>query len=147
MRHIKNFLKQNNMTDDTNIKSDFKPRPHSMWLVEVECRQNVVVVGADGKGIFIPGQEPYWDLSHVSKWINEIIPAENMAEELHLERVARTMLPIVENQVKRWENKYNKDMAHWRNGNGALRQYVDYLEKEIYNLKNEINYLEGNEYD
>jgi len=130
-----------------NTESDtFKPKPHSMWLVEVECRQNVVVVGADGKGIFIPGQEPYWDLSHVSKWINEIIP-EDMKEELHLDKVARTMLPIVENQVKRWETRYNKDMEHWRNGNGALRQYISYLEQEIHNLKNEINYLEGNEYD
>lgn len=52
----------------------FHPEPDSMWLVVVECQYNVIRVSADGKGFFIPGQEPCWHFSHVREWISEIDP-------------------------------------------------------------------------
>jgi hypothetical protein len=52
------------------------PLPDSMWLVIVECRYEVIHVSVNGDGFYIPGQEPCWDLSHVSEWIKEIVPAE-----------------------------------------------------------------------
>lgn len=51
----------------------FIPRPGSHWLVEVECRSNVIAVCNSGQGFYIPGQEPCWAFSHVSRWIKEIV--------------------------------------------------------------------------
>lgn len=56
-------------------------KPDSMWLVEVEGRDNVIRVSVDGMGFFIPGQEPCWQLSHVDKWIKEIIPPTDETDE------------------------------------------------------------------
>lgn len=55
--------------------NSFRPTAGSLWLVVVECRYNVVKVSADGKGFFIPGQEPCWLLPHVAEWLEQIFPA------------------------------------------------------------------------
>lgn len=48
--------------------------PNSMWLVVVECRHDVIRVSPDGKGFFIPGQEPCWAFAHITEWIKQILP-------------------------------------------------------------------------
>ena len=63
--------------------------------------------------------------------------------ELHRNKVAGAMLPIVENQVKGWERRYNKDVNHLKNGIKSLRSYVAYLETEVEKKNIEIAHLEG----
>lgn len=48
-------------------------KPNSMWLVIVEARYNVIRIDANGFGFFIPGQEFFWPLGYVSRWVKEII--------------------------------------------------------------------------
>ena len=50
------------------------PPPDTDWAVTVECRTQVVRVSIDGKGFYIPGQEPCWHLSHVSEWLTQVWP-------------------------------------------------------------------------
>lgn len=51
----------------------------SMWLVEYECRYEVIHVSPLGDGFFAPGQEILWDFSCVQKWIKEIKVPKNLA--------------------------------------------------------------------
>ena len=48
-------------------------RPNSLWLVEYECRYDVVRVSPQCDGFFAPGQEPCWGLDQAD-WIAEISP-------------------------------------------------------------------------
>lgn len=50
-------------------------QPGSTWLVTVECLIQAVWISLDGRGFFIPGQEPCWALRHVAEWHHQVWPA------------------------------------------------------------------------
>ena len=73
-KQIKKYSKGLDFLRDGAKPGDEKwtPIPDTMWLVGVECQYNVIRVSPNGKGFFIPGQEPCWHFDHVDKWIREI---------------------------------------------------------------------------
>lgn len=43
-----------------------------MWLVEYECRHDVIRVSPLGDGFFAPGQDPCWHFNGITRWIQQV---------------------------------------------------------------------------
>lgn len=64
-------IKQQRQLDSIESRPGYV-EPDSMWLVEYECRTEVIHVSPMGDGFFAPGQSPLWGFDSVQKWIREI---------------------------------------------------------------------------